>query len=415
MRIAVSCNDSRGGVEPYVALALGLKAAGHDVRAIAPSDLAGMFGDVGIPVTGLAGSIQAVLQGSGGAVEQGSAGSMRLVMSEMPKIIKTWTDQVYEACQGVDVVTGGLGGMATGLPVAEKLALPFVRAELQPIGAPTDAYPAVLLSGMPSWLGGFGRRLSHTLSEFGVGMMLKPAMSAARKRLGVTGANGKHDAMAGTPVLYGFSPLVVPLPQDGPQPRIATGYWNLPPPAGWQPPADLLAFLDRPGPVVTIGFGSMMSRDPMALTDLITEAVRAAGVRAVLVAGWGGLMAQSPRDEVHFAKSVPYAWLYPRVAAVVHHGGAGTTGAALQAGIPAVVVPFMMDQPFWGARVAALGAGPAPIPRRRLTADRLAEALRVAVTDETMRSTARALGQMLQAEDGVAEAVRHYERVFASL
>jgi len=117
---------------------------------------------------------------------------------------------------------------------------------------------------------------------------------------------------------------------------------------------------------------------------------------------------------VHFASSVPYSWLYPRVAAVVHHGGAGTTGAALQAGIPAVVVPFMMDQPFWGARVAALGAGPAPIPRRRLTVARLAEALRVAVTDETMRSTARALGQKLQAEDGVAEAVGHYEALFPS-
>jgi len=408
MRIAVCCNDTRGGVQPYVALALGLRAAGHDVRAVAPGDLVGLFGDVGIPVTGLAGSIEAAQKNSGGAAEGGSVSSMRLSAREMPKVIKTWSDQTLEACQGVELITGGLGGMVTGLPSAEKLGVRFIRAELQPIDAPTDAYPGVLFPGVPRWLGGFGRRVSHTLTALGIGVLLGPGLSAARKRLGVKGA---PDAMAGTSVLYGFSPLVVPLPaQGGPYPRVATGYWVQPTPPEWKPPEDLLAFLARPGPVVTIGFGSMMSADAPALTALVTGAVRAAGVRAILVAGWGGLTAQSPGDDVFFATSIPYTWLYPRVTAVVHHGGAGTTGAALIAGVPAVVVPFMMDQPFWGARVAALGAGPAPIPRRRLTVARLAEALRVATSDETMRSTAAELGKKLQQEDGVGEAVRHYER-----
>jgi sterol 3beta-glucosyltransferase len=408
MRIAVVCNDTRGGIQPYVALALGLKAAGHEVRAVAPSDLAGMFNEAGIPVVGLAGSVEAVARGSADAAEKGSVSSLRLTVREMPKYIKTWTDQTLEACQGVEAITGGLGGMVVGLPVAEKLGVTFMRAELQPIDAPTDAYPGVLVAGVPRWLGSFGRRLSHTLTGLGVNMLMGPALSAARKRLGV---KGRHDAMAGTPTLYGFSPLVVPLPQGGPRPRIATGYWVQPTPASWQPSGELLAFLERPGPVVAIGFGSMMSGDPSALTALVTGAVRAAGVRAVLVAGWGGLTAPSLEDDVFFATSLPYTWLYPRVAAVVHHGGAGTTGAALQAGTPAVVVPFMMDQPFWGARVEALGTGPKPIPRQRLTEQRLADALRMAVSDAAMRERAAALGAQLRNEDGVATAVAHFSRL----
>jgi len=131
-------------------------------------------------------------------------------------------------------------------------------------------------------------------------------------------------------------------------------------------------------------------------------------VRAVLVSGWGGLRATDAGDDAFFATSLPYEWLFPRVAAVVHHGGAGTTGTALRAGVPAVVVPFTMDQPFWGSRVEALGAGPAPIPRKRLTVERLAAALRVAVEDPGMRARAAALGAQLREEDGVARAVEQF-------
>ena len=135
-----------------------------------------------------------------------------------------------------------------------------------------------------------------------------------------------------------------------------------------------------------------------------------AGVRAVLLSGWGGLRSIED-DDVFCADAMPHDWLFPRVSAAVHHGGAGTTGAALRAGVPAIVVPFAMDQPFWGSRVEALGAGPTPIPRKRLTAARLADALRKAVTDEAMRARAAEIGELLRAEDGVAEAAACFERV----
>lgn len=129
--------------------------------------------------------------------------------------------------------------------------------------------------------------------------------------------------------------------------------------------------MDAPGPIISLGFGSMGSADPEALTALVRESAERAGVRVALLTG-GGVA-----DEwVHPTGGLPHDWLFPRMAANVHHGGAGTTGTALAAGRPSLVVPFAVDQPFWGARVAALGAGPAPIPRQQLTAAALAAALR---------------------------------------
>jgi len=408
MRIAVVCNDTRGGIQPYVALALGLRSAGHQVRIVGPGDFAPMFAQAGLPATLLSGSIQEVLARSGGAAEKGSIASTRLAMRESKRIIDQWTKETLEGCAGADVLTGGVGGMVVGLSVAEKLGKPFIEAHLQPIGAPTDAYPGVLLPGVPRWLGGWGRRLSHRLTELALWMPFKPAMAAARAR--VLGLTGRPTAADGQPVLYGFSRHVVPVPELRDRPRHVTGYWVLPPDAAWSPPPGLEAFLSRPGPVVSIGFGSMVSSDPRATTALVLGAVRSAGVRAVLVTAWGGLEAAATDDDVFAASSLPYDWLFPRVAAVVHHGGAGTTGLGLRAGVPSVVVPFTMDQPFWGSRVAALGAGPAPIPRTRLTQERLAEALRQAVTDEAMRARAAELGALIRAEDGIAAAVAHFLR-----
>lgn len=408
MRIAIICNDTRGGIQPYVALGLGLRRAGHEVRAMAPEDLAPMFSDAGIPAAPLSGSIEAALRASGGAAERGTIAAMRLSAREMPARIRTWTKEALEACEGADVLTGGVGGIVVGLSVAEKLGKPFVETHLQPLGAPTDAYPGVLFAGAPRWLGGWGRRMSHHLSELAVWTPFKPLMASARRE--VLGLSGRARAADGQPVLYGFSRHVVPVPARGERPRHMTGYWTLPAAATWRPPAALEAFLARGGPVVSIGFGSMASQKPEELTALVLEAVRSAGVRAVLLSGWGGLKSIEA-DDVVCADAVPHDWLFPRVRAVVHHGGAGTTGAALRAGVPAIVVPFAMDQPFWGSRVEALGVGPKPIPRKRLTATRLADALRATVNDEAMGVRAAELGELLRAEDGPAEAAKWFERV----
>jgi sterol 3beta-glucosyltransferase len=213
------------------------------------------------------------------------------------------------------------------------------------------------------------------------------------------------------PTLYPVSPRLVPRPADWPATTVTTGAWYL---DDATPPPDGLADFLGAGPApVTIGFSSMVGRDPAGRSAMVLEAVERAEVRAVLVTGWGGLdpsaIPDRLRDRVQAVPSVPFAWLFPRSAAVVHHGGAGTTAEGLRAGVPSLICPFFGDQPYWGGRVARLGVGPRPIPQRRLTAARLAAALRTMVEDRPMRDRAAALGAEVSAEDGVGEAVRRLE------
>jgi sterol 3beta-glucosyltransferase len=207
------------------------------------------------------------------------------------------------------------------------------------------------------------------------------------------------------PMLYAYSEAVVPRPADWDENTLVTGYWFLDAPAGWQPPAELERFLAGGSPPVYIGFGSMFMAGGAQTTALVLKALDLAGQRAVLATGWGGLTAASATDQVYCLEDVPHDWLFPQMAAVVHHGGAGTTGASLRAGRPAVVCPLVGDQPFWGRRVAELGVGPEPLPKSKLTAERLAEAIGLAVTDAGMRQRAAALGEIIRSEDGVGRAV----------
>ena len=137
----------------------------------------------------------------------------------------------------------------------------------------------------------------------------------------------------------------------------------------------------------------------------MTRALRLAGKRGVVATGWGGLAADELPEDVLAVEHAPHDWLLPRTSAVVHHGGAGTTAAALHAGRPSVVCPFIADQPFWGRRLWALGAGGAPIPRKRLTAERLADAIREVTNDPSYRTNAELLGERIRREDGVGVAV----------
>ncbi len=198
----------------------------------------------------------------------------------------------------------------------------------------------------------------------------------------------------------------MPKPPDWGDHIFVTGYWLLDSPPGWQPPADLAAFIEFGPTPIYVGFGSMSARDPRATTQLIVEALRRTEQRSVLSTGWSGLADADLLESVFAVESIPHDWLFPRMAAVVHHGGAGTTGAGLLAGIPNVIVPAAGDQFLWGEGVEALGVGPKAIPRKRLTVERLAEAIQVAVNDASTRERAKALGECVRADDGIALATR---------
>ena len=149
--------------------------------------------------------------------------------------------------------------------------------------------------------------------------------------------------------------------------------------------------------------------DADRVTDLVLEAARQSGQRVILHAGWGGAGRRALPQWAYGLAYAPYGWLFPRMAALIHHGGSGTTAFGLRAGVPAVVVPFLFDQFYWGRRIAELGVGPAHVPFRRLSAGRLADAIRVATTDRAMQERARRLGAEIEAEDGLASAVRVLE------
>ncbi|CAA9577642.1 MAG: UDP-glucose:sterol glucosyltransferase, partial [uncultured Thermomicrobiales bacterium] len=272
---------------------------------------------------------------------------------------------------------------------------------------PTQAFPSPLTPALR--LGGALNRLSFRVMRQMFWQGFKVADVATRRELGLGKGpwGGPYRALERNrvPALYGYSPHVLPRPADWPAEHHVTGYWFLGAPEGWTPPPDLAAFLDAGEPPVFVGFGSMGSRDPREAGRVALEALERSGRRGVLASGWGGLTAADLPDTVFPVTSIPHTWLFPRMAAVVHHGGAGTTGAALRAGVPSVVVPFGLDQPFWGRRVAALGVGTQPIPRKRLTSARLAKAITESTTDAAMLRRAGALGRDLGAEDGVGAAV----------
>ena len=211
---------------------------------------------------------------------------------------------------------------------------------------------------------------------------------------------------SGFSCLYGFSPVVAPAPADWPAGHVVTGYWFLEEEPGWTPEPALEQFVSTGSPPLYIGFGSMGMHQAPGMLQVVGDALELSGQRAVIPSG------SQPRGlppdrlpRMFFVDQVSHAWLFPRMAAVMHHGGAGTTAEALRAGVPSLVFPGAADQFFWAERIALLGAGPAPIARRDLSPAGLAKLFTRAVTDREMRERARRIGEKIRAEDGVARAV----------
>jgi UDP:flavonoid glycosyltransferase YjiC (YdhE family) len=236
------------------------------------------------------------------------------------------------------------------------------------------------------------------------GSLYAEILPRLRTQLGLPAATTPVPADAGPPggwpICHGFSPAVLPRPADWPAEVRVSGYWWPARPPRWQPPGQLVDFLQAGPPPVFVGFGSMTPTQGEWLSDIVAAALHRAGVRAVVESGWAGLAPCG--DDILSVGDLPHDWLFPRMAAVVHHAGAGTTGAGLRAGLPAVPVPVLVDQPFWAARLHRLGVAPPPLPRHELTADALADALRSCLDEPAYRHRAAELARRIRAEDGSA-------------
>ncbi len=417
MRITITTGGSRGDVQPYVALGLGLKEAGHEVRLATYAPFEGFVRERGLgyhPVTGDPDGAVAELLEAGLNPVKGAQTFRRFLGSALERNLAEY----WEACRDTEAVVYSPVGFL-GHHVAEKMGIPAIGAAVQPLFSRTRRFPSSLL-GSPSGrlpeggpLAGLYNNLTYLAAQQLFWQTMRPVVAEARAELSLDplpflGPFRDADQRR-LPILYGWSPSVLPQPPEWEDQLCTTGYWFLDRP-GWRPPDELVDFLEAGPPPVSVGFGSMNNVDPEEITTRVLAALRRSGRRGILLTGWGGIGSADLPDEVFKTDDVPHDWLFDRVRAAVHHGGAGTTAASLRAGLPTVVVPFFLDQVFWGWRIAKLGAGPEPVPRKKLTSERLAAAILQAATDADMAKRARLLGEKIRAEDGVTHAVEAFHR-----
>ncbi|MEU5085419.1 glycosyltransferase [Streptomyces sp. NPDC021356] len=403
MRILIAAAGSRGDVDPYTGLGAGLRRAGHDVVLAAPDTFAPLARRAGLEFRGLPADPRAH-----GDVT-GRRGLMRSAAAFVDRLARGFADAVRD---DTDLLVLSTTTAPLGWHLTEATGTPSIGAYLQPT-TPTGDFPPVV-TGTRS-LGRLGNRAAGRLGVRMADRLYDDAVAGLRRDLGLPplgpAAARRRQEAAHWPVLHGFSEAVVPRPADWrPGLDVVGNWWPYVGPDE-RLPAELEDFLTAGGRPVFVGFGSMARGEGERLSELAVGALRRAGLRGVLQSGSAGLAATG--DDVLTVGDVPHALLFPRVAAVVHHAGAGTSAAALRAAVPSVPVPVAADQPFWAARLTALGAAPGPLPFAELTAERLAAALDSAVRDARHAHTRAAAGvaERLTAEDAVARTVQTIERV----
>ena len=408
MTITILATGTRGDVQPYIALGVALKKAGQTVRVVTFRNFEHFVTGYGLEFAPVQGDIAKIVS----SVELQHAGQadnpfkILLSFKKLQSLVFALQRDLFDACKGSDAVVYH-PGTAIGYFIAKHLGVPSILATPFPM-TPTRAYPALIFYNAPR-LGPFFNLASHKIFEQIMWMGGAPVKQFWKQEFGHAPAGFTSPYAKQTtrslPTVTSCSNYVFPKPNDWPEHVYNTGYWFLDEEPGWTPPEDLLRFLEQGAPPVYVGFGSM-SNPALAeqTTRLVIEALRQAGQRGVLATGWAGMSkTDSLPENIFMLESAPHSWLFPRMAAVVHHGGAGTTAAGLSAGVPSVVIPFSNDQFAWGRRVFELGVGSKPIPRKNLSVEKLANAIQFALSKE-VREAAKNLGTNIQSEDGAVTA-----------
>jgi UDP:flavonoid glycosyltransferase YjiC (YdhE family) len=421
VRILIVTAGSRGDVAPFTGLGQRLRQAGHQVALAAHETFAPLIRGCGLEYRPLPGDPQELVRA------RTVAGSPEQARSDTVRFLERLGEGIVAAAdQAADVVLTALGPAPLTRLAAEALGLPSMGTYLAPAvatgefalpGLPQNgaADPAENLAAGHALLAGARSLYAGILPLLRARLRLPAEPTADRTTGGqatgsqVVGVDGAADTA--WPVCHGFSPLVVPRPADWPPEVEVSGYWWPARPSGWQPPGSLVDFLAAGQPPVFIGFGSMAPDQGERLSRVIADAVARAGVRAVVQAGWAGLTGMS--DRILAVGDLPHDWLFPRVAAVVHHAGAGTTAAGLRAGVPAVAVPVLADQPFWARRLHGLGVAPEPVCFGKLTAETLSRVLQECLREPGYRERAVSLARGIADEDGAATVLARIERLAA--
>jgi sterol 3beta-glucosyltransferase len=411
MRITILAVGSQGDVRPYSALGKGLKDAGFEVRMATHEAFRAAVQTAGLDFAPIAGNPMEILAGDTGKSWLASMDDPLRFMASIVRLAREILDSLntdaLTACRGADALIYSMPLSLSAQTMGEILRVPAIPAALYPLH-PTREFPSIMTPRLPlhgaaaNWLSGY-------LVEQVYWKVFRSQQNHWRRdRMRLAGLPlrppFKPLAIRGIPMLYGYSPSVIATPRDWSPSCTVCGYW-FSEPEPWTPPARLIDFISAGPAPVYVGFGSMLSADPVRMTRTVLEGGRLSGCRAVLATGWGGLRAETLPPGVFAITSAPHDWLFPRMAAAVHHGGAGTTAAALRAGIPSIIMPFFADQYFWAGHLHGLGVSPRPLDQKRMGPEDLARAIRAATVAEAPRRRAAGIAERIRGEDGIAAAV----------
>ncbi|MCC6298013.1 MAG: glycosyltransferase family 1 protein [Anaerolineales bacterium] len=411
MNVTIFGAGSLGDIQPCLRLGQKLQQAGFHITLAAPQNFASIIQGQQVAFHPLRGDMQKIMAGDTGRrfMERGGTNpfySIFAMRKMLGPIAIQMAEEALAACQNADALITLAVFAPFGKTIAEIRRIPLLLVEPTPV-LPTRNFPA---PGFPIQrnLGGALNRLTGFAMLGVIWQWYRPFVNKFRKHFGLRRLSGSgfHRILISTPLLSAYSPSVIPQPQDWSPNVHITGYWFQDSQTTWKPSARLLNFLEQGEPPVYVGFGSMTGHDPESITKMALAALTESGRRGVIATGWGGIKTTNMPKNILALDAAPHDWLFPRMAAVVHHGGAGTTAEGLRAGVPTVTVPFIVDQLFWGTRVHSMGAGTKPIQAHGLTGRNLAEAIQMAGTDPLIRRRAESIGERIRSEDGIGNAVK---------
>lgn len=404
MNITILTYGSRGDIQPFLPLSLGLMARGHNLKLAAPSRFKQLVEEFGIPFIPLPGKPEDLSR----RLNNAGYNSIKMMWEVMDHAIEIGAEMLHQtenACKDADLIIHTFAHAVGAHTLAREKNIPDVHAQGFPMFTPTGDYPNVTLPDLKLRSLNY---LTHVISKkvawwtsvFGFEQVRRYAGLRKRK---LYFPFDNDSLRPPTPILCAWSPSLLPASSEWGSNVYVTGYWFFDNTESYRPSVELQKFLEAGDSPICVSFGSMVNRDTERIYMVVREALRKTNNRGVILSGWGGLMNKSG-DNLLYLDTVPHDWLLPRCKMIIHHGGAGTTSAGLRAGIPNVIIPFTADQPFWGRRVYLVGAGPKPILVKKLSVVNLAHAIAEADNHVT-RKRAQVIGQKIRSEDGARSAV----------
>jgi UDP:flavonoid glycosyltransferase YjiC (YdhE family) len=400
MRFALAAEGSRGDVQPMVGLAAGLVDRGQQAVVCAPPDLRHLVEARGLEFRPLGTDIHRFLGENADALRRGPVVAVRLAKKLFGRFLKEQFESLPRAAADADMIIGA-GVQLAGSSVAETRGIPYRPVAYCPVLFRSGDYPPPVLpnQSLPRWANRLAWSGFLRFNEW----VLRRDLNYHRAALGLDPVSDTYRYMITEHPLLAADEALGPAPDDLSVEVEQVGY--LLPKDETPLPPKLESFLQAGPPPVYLGFGSMMDSDPAGTTRLLIDAVERAGCRAILARGWAGLGDGPLPESVFAAGPLPHASLFPRLAAVAHHGGAGTTATASRSGVPQIVVPHLLDQYYWGHRAHLLGVAPPPLSRLNLTASKLAELISASFDNELIADRARELAEKLRTTDPLERAV----------